>query len=252
MTDLLAAAQAPVLAHLADARTLLAFDFDGTLAPIVADREQAAMRARTEQLLTRLCALYPCAVISGRSRDDLAGRLGRAPVPHLIGNHGIEPADDELACARVVRRARPLLALAVRRWPGMEIEDKRLSLAVHYRHAVHRDAARAAIDRMVAVLPVRLRVIPGKLVVNLVPAHAPHKGDALVAVRTAVAADMALYLGDDDTDEDVFRLDQPQRLVGVRVGRRAGSAARYFVRAQRDVDTLLERLIALRTAVADR
>ncbi|HKU43339.1 MAG TPA: trehalose-phosphatase, partial [Polyangiales bacterium] len=60
-----------VLAQLARTRVLLAFDYDGTLAPIVAQRDRAHMRARTRRLLARVCALYPCAVISGRSRLDV-------------------------------------------------------------------------------------------------------------------------------------------------------------------------------------
>ena len=70
MKHILAPENADVLAQLAWSHVLLAFDFDGTLAPIVEDRDRAAMRERTRGLLVRLCALYPCAVISGRSRGD--------------------------------------------------------------------------------------------------------------------------------------------------------------------------------------
>jgi trehalose 6-phosphate phosphatase len=88
--------------------------------------------------------------------------------------------------------------------------------------------------------------VPGKLVVNLVPAGAPNKGTALVELRKAEQADTALYVGDDVTDEDVFELEQPGRLVGVRVGASRSSAAAYFLRHQREVDRLLGRLVTLR------
>ena len=53
--------------------------------------------------------------------------------------------------------------------------------------------------------------MPGKLVVNVVPARALNKGDALIGLRTNERADTALYVGDDITDEDVFELDQPEK-----------------------------------------
>ena len=55
-----------------------------------------------------------------------------------------------------------------------------------------------------------------------------------------------MYVGDDVTDEDVFRLDQPGRLFTVRIGRSKTSAARYYLRQQQEIDTLLEHLVALR------
>lgn len=245
MKDLLAPRHAAVLERLAASRTLIGFDFDGTLAPIVADRERAAMRARTARLLAALCARYPCAVISGRARADVAARLGAAPVRWVIGNHGLEPSPMLPAARRALRANRPVLRRALAGVPGIDIEDKNLSLAVHYRHAPDKRAARALIDAAIAALPVPMRVVPGKLVVNLVPAEAPHKGDALRTVRARARADAALFVGDDVTDEDVFAL-RDDGLVSVRVGAARRSAAPWYIRDQRAVDALLARLIALR------
>jgi trehalose 6-phosphate phosphatase len=246
MHDILAPEHVDVLAQLARSAALLAFDFDGTLAPIVADRDRAAMRDRTATLLTRLCALYPCAVISGRSQGDVAARLGGAPVHQVVGNHGLEPRAGMAAVAHDIRQALPLLERALGDCDGIDLEDKRFSLAVHYRRARPREEARATIGRAVAALPMRLRVIPGKWVANLLPAHGPDKGDALLALRALVHAEVALYIGDDATDEDVFRLRQPGRLVSVRVGESTDSSAAYFVRGQREVDALLTVLAVLR------
>ena len=99
-----------------------------------------------------------------------------------------------------------------------------------------------------AALPEPMRTIPGKLVLNVVPAAAPSKGDALIALRDQADADVAMYIGDDVTDEDVFRLDQPGRLFTVRVGRSKSSAARYYLRRHDEIDALLEHLAALREA----
>lgn len=247
MRDILAAPQAVLLARLAAGRTLLAFDFDGTLAPIVADRDRAAMRPRTAALLARLCAHYPSAVISGRARADVRARLRGAPVRYVVGNHGLEPSPNLAACKRILTAVRPVLIAALRGQPGVDIEDKGFSLAVHYRHAPRKRAARAAIDAAIAALPAAMRLVPGKLVVNLVPEEAPDKGDALFALRGKARATAVLFVGDDVTDEDVFRRTDIDGLVGVRVGTSRATAARYALRDQRAVDTLLARLLALRT-----
>lgn len=241
-----------VLAQLAWSNALLAFDFDGTLAPIVRTRDSAGMRKRTLKLFGELCDHYPCAVISGRSREDVAARLGGARVRFVVGNHGLEPGACLPAFQRQIAETRAALERALEPCAGVEIEDKRYSLALHYRKSRNKRAARAAIRDAIEALPARLRVVLGKLVVNLIPADAPNKGDALLALRSAARADTALYVGDDITDEDVFHIDQPGRLLTVRVGTSASSAASYFLRHQREIDRLLVRLVALRREAGSR
>lgn len=246
MMHLFAKENAGVLAQLAWAHVLLAFDFDGTLAPIVTDPKGACMRPRTSELLTRVCELYPTAVISGRSKADVLSRLGGAEVKHVIGNHGLEPGSRLEEFEADMRRALEVLGRALSAVTGVELEDKRYSLAVHYRAARNKDLARKLIRSAVAELPVPTRCVLGKLVVNVVPDGAPNKGDALLELRTTAHADTALYVGDDVTDEDVFRLDQPGRLVGVRVGESRVSMAAFYLRDQREIDRLLLQLIRLR------
>jgi trehalose 6-phosphate phosphatase len=246
MRHLLTNEDREVLAQLAWSRVLIAFDFDGTLAPIVANRDDAQMRPQTLALFASMCALYPCAVISGRSKADVCARLGAARVKYVIGNHGLEPGANLHEFAEEVARARRLLEEALVGTAGLDLEDKRYSLALHYRRSRNKRSARAAILTAVAALPVPMRVVPGKLVVNVVPERAPNKGDALVELRNSEGADTALYVGDDLTDEDVFEIDQPGRLLTVRVGESGSSAAAYFLRSQREMDRLLARLVALR------
>lgn len=246
MKHILSPANVGVLAQLAWSRVLLAFDFDGTLAPIVADREQAAMRAKTRALLVAVCELYPCAVISGRGQRDVAAKLRGIGVRHVVGNHGIEPGPNMAGFERVIDVVRPVLARALTDLQGVEIEDKRYSLTVHYRRARRKREARAAIARAVAALPLPMRVVSGKLVANVVPVDARNKGDILLELRDAEPADVALYVGDDVTDEDVFTIDQPGRLLSLRVGKATRSAARFYLRDQREIDRLLACLVKLR------
>lgn len=246
MIHLFAPENSGVLAQLAWTRVLLAFDYDGTLAPIVADPQRAFMRSRTSELLARACELYPSAVISGRSKADVLSRLGTAKVEHVIGNHGLEPGSRLEEFAARMQVALLALQRSLGNVQGVELENKRYSLALHYRGSRNKESARKAIHDALTELPVATRTVLGKLVVNVVPEGAPNKGDALVELRDAIHADTALFVGDDVTDEDVFRLDQPGRLLGVRVGESRVSSAAYFLRDQKEIDRLLRQLIRLR------
>ena len=109
MKRILAAANVDVLAQFAWSKVLLAFDFDGTLAPIVEDRDEAHMRDSTSELFERVCRLYPCAVISGRSRDDVVRRVNGAPLRYVMGNHGLEPGPHMGAFEHQMAEVRPVL-----------------------------------------------------------------------------------------------------------------------------------------------
>jgi trehalose 6-phosphate phosphatase len=241
---ILAPEQAPALRRLARRRLLVALDFDGTLAPIVARPLRAALAPRTRRLLRRLAASYPCVVISGRSRRDLLRRVRGLGLAGTVGNHGGEPSPRAAALRARVGRWRRALERELAGAPGVAIEDKGLSLSVHYRGAPRPGAARAAIRAAAAGLA-GARVVGGKRVVNVVPAEAPHKGAALEAARRRLGCEATLYVGDDETDEDAFALRGASR-IGVRVGRAPASRARYFLRSQASVDALLERLVRLR------
>jgi trehalose 6-phosphate phosphatase len=231
------------LDDLAARRALLAFDFDGTLAPIVADRDAAEMRPETRRLLRALALLHPCVVISGRARADVAARVAGIPLFAVVGNHGAEAGHgpvDRSRRARVLSWVRSLRrdlgAVA-----GIDVEDKWFSIAVHYRHVESRAAARGLVVRVATALA-GAQVFGGHAVVNLVPAEAPDKGSALEELVRRAGAGAVLYAGDDRTDEDVFRSARVE--VGVRVGRTARSAASWYVPRQAAVDDLLRALIA--------
>lgn len=245
MKDILSAAQRAAIEPFAWSRTLLAFDFDGTLAPIVRQPDSAQMRASTRRLLTRACSLYPCVVISGRAVSDLLPRLSGVGLRAAIGNHGLEPWRATTAIRRRVLKWRPHFEAAVGAEPGVIIEDKEYSLAVHYRASRAKKRVRRLVAHAAAALG-GVRLIGGIEVVNLVPVDAPHKGMALERERRRLGCDTAIYVGDDETDEDVFALNQPGRLLSVRVGRKAESMAEYHLKSQKDIDALLRLLIRLR------
>ncbi|MGH9592271.1 MAG: trehalose-phosphatase [Bryobacteraceae bacterium] len=249
MQYILSQASRSLLTRLAQERTLCAFDFDGTLSPITDHPDRAGLRDRTRDLLARLAAIYPCVIISGRARADVLGKLGGVRVARVIGNHGAETESSIRRWRGAVERWKETLELELSSIPGVWVEDKGLSLAVHYRQSAPASRARRKI--LAATRDLRhVRVFGGKRVVNLTVEGAPHKGGALAAERRRLKCDWVLYLGDDENDEDAFALEG--EVVPVRIGPARQSHARYYLRTQGEVDRLLERLIDLREAELNR
>jgi trehalose 6-phosphate phosphatase len=154
MNRILSPAAAHVVEEIARTRTLLAFDFDGTLAPIVADRCAAAMRPTTRALLRTVALLYPSAVVSGRTRSDVAARVANVPLVAVIGNHGAEPGFGPVDAAIAARVAawRGAVESTLDPDDAIDLEDKRLSLAFHYRSSRSWPEARTKIGRIVEML----------------------------------------------------------------------------------------------------
>jgi trehalose 6-phosphate phosphatase len=234
-------------------RLLAAFDFDGTLAPIALRPEQVVTPPGTRGALDRLRGLCSTAVISGRGRDDVRARVGVA-VDYVLGNHGIEGLpgaerenDECIAVCRgwlaQLRGGDELRAID----PGIALEDKRASLSLHYRQA--RDPAQAAalLPAAFARLQPAPRTVTGKMVFNLLPPSAVDKGTAMLRLLELARAEAGFYVGDDTTDDDVFRLHQPD-LLTVRVGRDDSSHARLYLRAPSEIPRLIDAVICELTA----
>lgn len=245
--DILAPRQRPILAGFALSNVLLAFDFDGTLAPIAPTPDAAHMRPRTGDLLGRVSRRYPCVVISGRALNDIQARVERVPLWYVFGNHGFEPASpDEPPSGRIADWLRTLRD-ELPGEPGIVIEDKSHTLTIHYRGAPDRESAAAAIERAVQSLS-GARIIGGSEAVNVLPHEGANKGVALLRAMDLFACTTAIYVGDDGTDEDAFGAAGPDRLLAIRVGEPTQpSRARFHLRTQEDMDRLLRILVDLRS-----
>ena len=246
MKHLLSHDSLSIVTLLAAERTLCAFDFDGTLAPIVADPRRAGLRAHTRALLRNLAALYPCIVVSGRARKDALKKLIGVPVLRVIGNHGADTGDTSTARTSV-EHWKTALEASLGSVPGLWIENKGLSLAVHYRQCANRPEVRRRILAEACALSFA-HVFGGKQVVNVVAESAPNKGDALAKERDRLGLNWVLYVGDDENDESAFALEG--NVVAVRVGRKLRSHAAYYLRNQFEIDKLLSALIHLRRALS--
>ena len=197
------------------AASALVLDFDGVLAPIIEEPDASAMPERTAQSVARLAAsLGVVAVISGRPAEFLAARV-RMPGVQLLGSYGLEQVKDgagELDPAAqtwlpAVHHARLTLAELIGGSPGVRIEAKPASVAVHWRQAPDRAAAAAAVRRAVAQVAAQtgLRAEPGKLVEELRPPIDVDKGSAVAALIAAARPAAVAYAGDDLGDIAALR-----------------------------------------------
>jgi trehalose 6-phosphate phosphatase len=235
------------LARFMETRPLLVFDYDGTLCPIVGHRDQAVIAAPVHGLLAELCELTACAVLTGRSRADILPRLAGLRLAQVVGSHGEDwerERPDATEAREQVASWRQRLASELAGVPGIEIEDKQLSLSVHYRLAPDRALAVRRIGEVLVALP-GARAIGGKDVFNLLPCGCAGKGRALVELKRILARDSALFVGDDLTDEEVFELPDSERVFKVRVGEAAVTRAEYRLARQSDIEMLLDALLGI-------
>jgi trehalose 6-phosphate phosphatase len=245
VSDILAIRNLPTLSTFALSNVLLAFDYDGTLSPHAPTPARARMRASTRHLLTDVAHRYPCVVISGRRLDDVAQRLEGIPSWYVFGNFGHEPVPHGHRPPDSVGRWARRLTEKLPHHRGVVIEEKAYSVTIHYRHVRDKRRAIAAIEDAIGELP-DARVLGGTQAVTLVPHGGPDKGVALQQARRLFHCEKAVYIGDDDTDEDAFESGPPDRLLGIRVGRPRKTAASFRLSTQKDIDKLLRAFLALR------
>ncbi|MEO8310087.1 MAG: trehalose-phosphatase [Caldimonas sp.] len=233
---------------------LLAFDFDGTLAPIVARPDDARVPLAVARRLDLLAQRLPMAIISGRRVDDVRGRLSFAP-QFVIGNHGAEdPQAGRCGSPEQLDpvRARLLAQVGELDAAGVSVEDKGYSLALHYRLARDRVRARAIVEALVAGLGDEAIAFGGKMVMNIVAAGAHDKADAVAGLVLRCGVEAAVFLGDDVNDEPVFARAEPGWLT-VKVGRDdPASRASFCIDATEIVRLLDEMLDILARADAAR
>jgi trehalose 6-phosphate phosphatase len=209
------------------------------------------MRPETHTLLRTAAVLYPCAVISGRARADVAARLEGIPLVAVVGNHGAEagfgPLDRELRTR--VSEWEATLAPLLADIEGVELENKGFSLAFHHRRARSWSTARRRIRQLVSRLE-RAIAFEGHAVVNVLPEEAPTKANAIRELCTRLALNTIVYVGDDRSDEEAFRCEAVS--VAIRIGLDPFSNAKYAVSDQADLDHLLRELVLARARVDGR
>lgn len=247
-TDSADAALHRALVRAADAGSLVvACDYDGTLAPFVDDPARAVPAPGAIAALDRLASLprTTVALLSGRNRAALAGVSGAAAPIVLVGSHGSEweggfdrplGDDDEVLLSRI----REALEEIASRTPGAHVEVKPTAAVLHVRPVEDPELrVRAMAEAMSG--PARFEgawVTEGKSVVEIA-VHEASKGAAIEALVEQTGAQVAVFVGDDVTDERGFARLREQD-VGIRVGDGATAADHRVADIPAVVDTLRE------------
>jgi len=212
-------------------RVLVASDFDGTLSPIVEHPGDASLETTAPEVLANLERLAPrvqLAFLSGRSLGDLAARLKQAAHNAIFaGNHGLEirglGSDWRHPSATANRRHLDELLVRFRDLlssiSGLEMEDKGASITLHYRRVRTSDLPVVISSVSSIEVPEEIRVHEGKKVFEFRPKVDWNKGSALrkVAHHLDLPDAATVFLGDDATDEDVFR-ELSSEAITVHVG----------------------------------
>ena len=202
---------------------ILILDFDGTLAPIVNTPEEASLSREMKNALEGLSSkkdLY-LAILSGRSLEDLKKKVN---IKNIIygGTHGLEGeilhekyvfpvCEDTLSVLKVIQKElRKTTAL----FKGVLIEDKKTVLSFHYRLAGKQIPDVEVLFNKVLEPYIRgqlISIVKGKMVFDIYPDVNWNKGSFAKLIIERVKAKSGvtptvLFIGDDTTDEDVFRM----------------------------------------------
>ena len=199
-------------------------DVDGTISPLVSTPAEATVSPAVRSALAALSAEVTVVALTGRDTASARRIVGVAEIAYA-GNHGMEWLEDGTATVEPlvrpyvgrIHRLAAHLGSAMADEPGVLLEDKGPSLAIHYRLAAEPAAVR---ERVLAVLrgaggagdlPVR----EGKMLIEVLPPVAVNKGTAIARTVERRALASVLVLGDDTTDVDAFEAVRGLRDGGV-------------------------------------
>ena len=244
---------------------LLCLDYDGTLTSIVRSPKRALLADTTRRLLDKLShePRYIVCIVSGRSLKDVKKLVGLEGLIYA-GNHGLELEVPRLRFViprasetkPLLKRIADKLGSELRDIPGSSVEDKGLSLSVHFRCVRRGDLQRVKLIFEEITRPYLLRgeirIAGGKKVFEVRPPISWNKGKVVTwllkrpAIMGKTEITLPIYVGDDLTDEDAFRA-----LLGtgitVYVGRpNTSSKAEYYLANVREVKSFLRKLADLK------
>lgn len=226
--------------------TLYAFDFDGTLSPIVDTPDKAYLPESISEKLCHLNDIVSLAIITGRSLDDIKKKFPFKP-KYIIGNHGIEYPNYKndlnsmkLLCKKWLHIIDHFYSDILK---DLEIlvENKEYSLSFHYRGTKNVLLAEDFISKLLLQLP-DSKSIKGKFVMNVIPEWGMNKGEALKKLLSEEKYRFCIYIGDDVTDEDIFKIRSPE-LLTVKIGKDSHSSAKYYLNEHTEVERFLEYLL---------
>lgn len=244
--------------RLTDKRPALFLDYDGTLTPIVRRPEMAVLSEAMKETVKETAKKFFVGVISGRDLDDVRNLVG---IPSLCyaGSHGFDisgPQGKHLEYQKggdflpQLKKAEQKITAQLESVPGAHVESKKFSFAVHFREVSpdKEPLIEKAVDETVAEFS-GLRKSHGKKVFEIQPDLDWDKGKALLWLLEQFHLDrpdvLPIYIGDDITDEDAFKV-LTVKGIGIVVGKDGrASAARYRLKNSQEVRRFLQELGSL-------
>jgi trehalose-phosphatase len=241
---------------------LLLSDYDGTLTPIVDRPELAILPQETRKLLRTLAKnrRYTVGIVSGRALLDLKSNVSLEGIIYA-GNHGLEieglgstflePIAEEMR--PFLQMMKQALLATFKGIKGVFVEDKGLTISVHYR-SVEDGEERYVMDAFSRVtdplhLTGRVKITQGKKVYEIRPPVDWDKGKAIAwliakcKVVRGSGGELPIYLGDDLTDEDGFKVIERNKGISIFIGEEdVQSVARYFLKSPEEVTQFLKML----------
>jgi alpha,alpha-trehalase len=231
-------------------------DYDGTLTPIVPRPEDAVLSSEMREAVRELASHCAVAVVSGRGLWDIKKRVGIDGISY-VGNHGFElqgpdgryvEREDAAEILPLLDRAEQALFRGLADVGGVRLERKKFSVAVHYRGVPEDEveAVKRAFEEVAAGYP-GLRGSYGKKVLELQPDMRWNKGEAVLWLMEQWAYQRKsyypIYLGDDVTDEDAFKviLGKGKGII-VHNGSPKSTYARYIILDPAEVKDFLEEI----------
>jgi len=239
----------------------LFLDYDGTLTPIVSRPELAVCPSEVKRHLEKLRDLprVYLAIISGRFLEDLREKVGVSGIIY-VGNHGLEIENPggrhkevlSLARIRELNRITQNLQNSLKEIPGILFEDKGPILSVHYRNVPQEFFTQVPqiIETELQQWRNRWKMASGKMVLEIRPNINFNKGKAVKQILKTIPSLelLTIYLGDDQTDEDAFRVLKGQG-ISVFVGlSKLSSEADCFLKSPDEVQEFLSRCQEARRA----
>jgi len=241
---------------------ILILDFDGTISPIARIPEEAFLPEKTKQNIKKCLIYLPVIIVSGRKLSDVKKKIG---INGLIyaGNHGLEwqigkrryRAEISSKMIRSLVSTRNKLRKILFKYPKVLLEDKGLTISIHYRDLEKSEVAgfKKEFKEIIKTLKTSdLSLMEGKKVFEFRPKLNWTKGHFVQFISRYLKIErkrkfLLIYIGDDTTDEDVFKISND--IVSIRVGKDGKSKAEYYIKSQKQVDNFL--LWILRNIVAD-